>query len=97
MKTQPWNTKPLLIALMALGLHGASHAVTEGDVENSFNPYKAGFPSFPGLAAGTVVNKANVEQFKEVLDAGLYLVVKNGWDEIKVGPTTQFTMDKFYV
>ncbi|WP_428424987.1 DUF1329 domain-containing protein [Methylibium sp.] len=93
------NTKitKLSFALLVAGFAGAAVAVTEADVEQSFNPYKAGFPSFPGLSAGTVVNKANVEQFKDALDPGLYMVVKNGWTELKVGPTTQFELDKFYV
>ncbi|WP_353092029.1 DUF1329 domain-containing protein [Methylibium sp.] len=85
------------LALFTAGFTLAAGAATEADVEAAFNPYKNGFPSFPGLAAGTVVNKGNVEQFKDALDPGLYEVVKNGWDEIKVGPTTQFAMDKFYV
>src|SRR2546428_320236 len=86
-----------LLPLLAAGIFGTAQAVTEADVERSFNPYKSGFPTFPGLTAGTVVNKSNVEQFKDALDAGLYLVVKNGWDELKVEPTTQFETDKFYV
>lgn len=92
------KTTPLMAALLAAGsVSHAAHAATEADVEASFNPYKNGFPSVAGLSAGTVVNKANVEQFKDALDAGMYLMVKNGWTELKVGPTTQFTMDKFYV
>ena len=85
------------LALFTAGFALAAGAATEADVEASFNPYKNGFPSFPGMAPGLVINKANVEQFKDALDPGLYEIVKNGWDEIKVGPTTQFTMDKFYV
>lgn len=93
------NTKitNLSLALLVSGFAGAASAVTEADVEQSFNPYKAGFPAVAGLTAGTVVNKANVEQFKDALDPGLYMVVKNGWTELKVGPTTQFELDKFYV
>ncbi len=87
----------IALAVAALGLATAAHAVSEADIEKSFNPYKDGVPKVNGLAAGTVVNKANVEQFKDVLDPGMYLVVKNGWYEIKVGATTSFDVDKHYV
>lgn len=84
-------------ALLFAGAACHLYAATDADVDNSFNPYKGGFPSAPGLSAGTVINKSNVEQFKDVLDAGMYLVVKNGWYEIKVGPTTSFEVNKQYV
>lgn len=89
--------KRLTLSLAAAGLAAGALAATEADVEASFNPYKGGLPSFPGLSAGTVIGKANVEQFKDALDAGMYLAVKSGWTEIKVGPTTQFPLNKAYV
>lgn len=86
-----------LLPLLAAGMVGVSQAATEADVDNSFNPYKAGVPSFPGLTAGTTISKANVEQFKDVLGAGVYKLIKEGLFEIKVGATTQFTISKAYV
>jgi len=86
-----------MLPLMAAGVMGVAQAATDADVENSFNPYKAGMPSFPGLTAGTVINKANADQFKEVLGAGVYKLIKEGLFEIKVGATTQFTINKGYV
>ncbi|MBS1142305.1 MAG: hypothetical protein H6R13_3758 [Proteobacteria bacterium] len=86
-----------LLPFVAAGLVGSAFAATEADVENSFNPYKAGMPSFPGLAAGTVINKANVDQFKDVLGAGVYKLIKDGLFEMKVGATTQFAVHKGYV
>ncbi len=83
---------------LALGLMlAAGSAAAATDIDAAFNPYKAGVPSFPGLSAGTVVNKDNVEQFKDALDAAMYMLIKNGWTEIKVGPTTSFDVDKHYV
>ena len=86
-----------LFSLVLVAVIGAAQAATDADVERSFNPYKDGFPTFPGLSAGMTIDKSNVEQFKDVLDAGLYLTVKNGWDELHIGPTTQFEMNKHYV
>jgi len=84
-------------ALLAGLVAGTAQAVSEADVAASFDPYQKGFPSFPGLTAGMTINKDNVDQFADILDAGLLLSVKSGWTELKVGPTTQFAMDKFYV
>lgn len=89
--------KQQLIALLIAGLAGSAFAATEADVDNSFNPYKAGMPSFAGLTAGTVITKANVEQFKDVLGAGVYKLIKDGLFEIKVGATTQFAINKAYI
>lgn len=85
------------LALLAAACSGLAVAATEADVEASFNPYKGGFPSFPGLAVGTLINKDNVDKFKDAMDAGLYMSVKNGWTELKVGPTTQFTLNQAYI
>ncbi len=89
--------KQKIIAALLAGLSVTAFAATEADVENSFNPYKAGMPSFPGLTAGTVISKANVDQFKDALGAGVYKLIKEGSFEIKVGATTQFTISKAYV
>ena len=86
-----------MVPLLAAGVMGVAQAATEADVENSFNPYKAGMPSFPGLTAGTVINKANADQFKDVLGAGVYKLIKEGMFEMKVGATTQFAISKAYI
>ncbi len=86
-----------VLPLLAASISVAALAATDADVEKSFFPYKNGVPSMPGLAVGTVINKANVDQFKDALDVGMYQVIKNGWYEINVGKTTSFDSDKFYV
>ncbi|MFZ4535154.1 DUF1329 domain-containing protein [Propionivibrio sp.] len=93
MKKQLKALLPMLVA----GFMGSAMAATEADVEASFNPYKAGMPSFPGLTAGTVINKANADQFKDVLSMGIYKLLKDGLFEMKVGATTQFTINKPYI
>ncbi len=87
----------LLAVSMALVASSAAYAATEADVEKSFFPYKDGLPTADGVTPGTVINKDNVDQFKAVLDEGMYKVIKNGWYEIKVGKTTSFDQDKFYI
>jgi hypothetical protein len=93
--------KKRILAVAAAGLAtatiSATYAATEADVERSFNPYKDGFPAVPGLNPGTLINKGNVDQFKEVVPAGVYKLIKEGMFEIKLGPTTQFEINKAYV
>ncbi len=86
-----------LLPMLLAGLVGSAQGATEADVEATFNPYKAGMPSFAGLSAGTVINKANAEQFKDVLAPGVHKMLKDGLFEIKVGATTQFAINKAYV
>jgi len=80
-------------AMAAVGVQAA----TDADVEAQFFPYKNGVPSFAGMSPGMTIDKNNVEQFKDALDAGLYLTIKNGWYAVKVGPTTSFDVDPHYV
>ena len=47
--------KTLIAATVALLATGFAHASTEADVENTFNPYKGGFPKVNGLNPGTVI------------------------------------------
>lgn len=89
--------KKSILALLLAGLFGAAHAATEADVDNAFSPYKNGMPSFPGLSAGMTINKGNADQFKDILGAGVYKMIKDGLFEIKVGATTDLAMNKAYV
>ncbi len=85
------------LSLMLAVSFGMSHAATDADVESTFSPYKGGFPTTPGLSAGMTINKGNVDQFKNILALGTYRVIKEGWAEIKVGPTTNFNMPASYI
>lgn len=89
--------KAALVPLFAAGALGLAHAATDADVDATFNPYKNGLPSYPGLTPGTVINKANVDKFKEVIPLGVYTLLKDGMMEIKIGPTTQFQLMQGYV
>jgi hypothetical protein len=75
----------------------AAFAATDADVENTFSPYKKGFPTFPGVTPGLVINKANVDQFKEILAAGTYKIIKEGYFEMKIGQSSDFALTKQYV
>ena len=87
----------LLACASALLASTAVQAATDADVDTTFSPYKAGVPSFPGLSAGTVINKANADQFKDALPAGVYKLLKDGLFEMKVGATTDFALSSAYI
>ena len=86
-------TLSVLLALAA----GSTCAATDADVDRTFYPYKAGVPAVVGLTAGTVISKANVDQFKDAVPAGVYKLIKEGQFQIKVGPTSSFDLSKPYV
>ena len=89
--------KKTITAAVLLGLSLSVQAATEAELKASFDPYQNGFPSHPGLSAGTVINQGNVDQFKEVVPDSVYKLLKDGLFEIKVGPTTQFELSSAYV
>ncbi len=93
------NRKYLARALAAAFLVGAAgaQAATEADIESTFFPYKKGVPSFPGLTPGMTINKANVDQFKDILAAGTYKTIKEGWQDIKITATSSFDLSPAYV
>ncbi len=89
--------KSIALAVSLAALAGGALAATEADVEHTFNPYKGGMPSFPGLTPGMTINKANADQFKDILAASTYKLLKDGLFEMKVGATTQFELTKAYM
>ena len=86
-----------LLPVLLVTFTGIAFSATEADVDNSFNPYKNGVPTFPGLTPGITINKANVDQFKDALGTGVYKLIKDGLFQIQVGATTQFTISKAYI
>ncbi len=71
--------------------------IPEEVIQKSFFPYKDWTPDYQGYKPGIVINQSNADQFKEILDEGLYYFVKNGWVEIKTAPTTEFPLSQDYI
>ncbi|MDO8315289.1 MAG: DUF1329 domain-containing protein [Rugosibacter sp.] len=93
------NTRTLKIvaACAAAFLAQAAHAVTDAELEEAFFPYKKGFPTAPGLKAGMVINKSNVDQFKDIIIPGHFKLIKDGWMEIPVAATFDMPLPKPYI
>ena len=89
--------KPITLALSLALLGGSAIAATEADVESTFTPYKKGFPTSAGLNAGMTINKNNVDQFKDVLAAGTYKMLKEGAFEMKVVAPSNFDLSTGYI
>ena len=86
--------------LLAAALGMAADAVlaaTAADVDSILYPYESGTPQVAGVKPGLVINKANLDQFKDVVDAGEQLAIQKGWYEITVGPTVSFDPFPKYV
>jgi len=75
----------------------SAHAATEAEIQASFNPYKGGFPSAPGIQQGLVINKGNVEQFKDAMVPEVAELVKKGDLEIRVGASHSAPYPKVYI
>lgn len=89
--------KRTLTALITAASLSCAYAVTESDIDASFNPYANGFPTFPGLSAGLTIDQANVEKFKEILDPAMYEFIKAGETALTVGATTSFDTHQSYI
>jgi len=89
-------TKALLGAAL-LSVAASASAVTDADIENTFYPYKNGFPAVEGVNPGDVINKENVDQYTSVLDEGMIKHIKDGWVEITVGEPLDFVLNQGYI
>lgn len=86
-----------LISTALLAVSATAWGATEANVDDIFLPYKNGTPQVPGLKPGLVINKANLDQFKDVVDPGQQLAIQRGWYEITVGRTLSFDPFPKYV
>ncbi|RTL47335.1 MAG: DUF1329 domain-containing protein [Rhodocyclaceae bacterium] len=89
--------KQLTLALSAIFVASAAMAVTEAEIDQSFFPYKSQMPSFPGLTAGVVINKGNVQKFKDVIDSATFALIEKGQLEIPVEQTQSISLSPNYV
>ncbi len=84
------------LGLLALGMLSTSFALADA-IDDSFQPYAKGVPQIPGMEKGGVISKQNVERFQEFLDPAMQDMVRKGWVEIAVRPTTSLNIESSYV
>ncbi len=86
-----------LLAAGLMALTGVAHAATAADVDTSLLPYKSFEVDAVKFKPGTVVNKSNVETYKDYLDPAMYQFVKDGWYEFTIEATTSFDPPAPYI
>jgi len=91
--------KTLLTMALSTMVTGGVQAAQISDevIQEAFYPYASSVPEVDGIKAGMVINQANVDSVKDVLDPAMYQFIKNGDYEMKVGKTTDFALHKSYV
>lgn len=82
-------------ALFSVGTTAA--VITDEIIQESFYPYAQGVPSADSIKSGMVINAGNVDSVKDYLDPAMYMFIKNGDYEMKVGETTDFALHQSYV
>ena len=87
----------MLAFIMTAVAFSANAEFTAEDVENSFYPYKNWTPEFPGYEPGMVINSGNVDQFKDILDPGMYDHIKNGRYEMQTKETGSLELHPNYI
>jgi hypothetical protein len=80
-----------------MALTGAAYAATADDVDTSLFPYKNFEVDPVKFKPGTVVNKDNVEKYKDSLDVAMYQFIKDGMYEFTIAETTSFDPPAPYV
>ena len=82
-------------SVMATGVHAAQ--ISEEVIQEAFHPYAKSVPKSDTVKVGMTINASNVDSVKEYLDPAMYMFIKNGDYEMKVGETTSFDLHKSYV
>lgn len=91
------KSRLLVAAMLVVSGSAWAQSVPEEVIQKSFYPYKDGVPSHPVYKPGVVLNQGNADQFKDILDEGLYFFIKDGWVEVETAPTTDFPLSADYI
>lgn len=89
--------KKIAIYFIGVGFSACVYAITDSDIEQSFDPYQNGFPTASGLVAGTSINKSNVVKFKDLLDPATRSLVEQGNLEIVVADPYSIKLSNSYI
>lgn len=88
----------VILALLGLTLvAGTAFAATVEEMEQSFNPYKNGFPTVEGIKPGMVIDANNWQVAKDVIDPAFLLYLQKGYYTIRVGESFSFDAPPNYI
>ncbi len=98
MKTSAFRIVKSFLGVCTLAIcTGTAGAVTLDDVERAIFPYESWTPAFPGYTAGMAIDQTNVEQFKEILDPGMYEHIKAGRYVMQTTQTESLALHQNYI
>ncbi|WP_067867378.1 DUF1329 domain-containing protein [Neptuniibacter marinus] len=86
-----------LAVTTALSVSAQAAQVSEDVIQKAFHPYAKSLPKVDAITPGMTINAGNVDSVKEYLDPAMYMFIKNGDYEMKVGETTSFDLHKSYI
>jgi hypothetical protein len=86
-----------LAVTAGLSVNAQAAQISEEVIQEAFHPYANSLPKADMVKPGMTINAGNVDSVKEYLDPAMYMFIKNGDYEMKVGETTSFDLHKSYV
>ncbi|RLB68548.1 MAG: DUF1329 domain-containing protein [Deltaproteobacteria bacterium] len=90
--------RKIILALMGLTLlTGTAFAATVEEMENSFNPYKNGFPTVEGIKPGMVIDANNWQVAEDVIDPAFLQYIQAGYYSIRIGESFSFDVNPNFI
>jgi Protein of unknown function (DUF1329) len=86
-----------MFPLLATLATGASLAVTDADIDQSFNPYQGAPISAPGIVAGMKIDKSNLPKFKDLIDPATVALVEQGKLDLTIEDTRPIALHANYI
>lgn len=86
-----------LIGFSVIFAASQTMAVTDAEIDASFNPYQAGAIALPGISPGMKIDKANVQKFRDIIDPATYALIEQGKLEFPIEETHSIPLHSNYV
>ena len=97
LQVRRFASSPYLFLLSLLPLLFQALPSLADTIDDSFRPYAKGLPAIQGLEKGGVISKKNVDQYQDYIDPAMLEVLRKGWTELSVRPTSSFDIEPTYI
>lgn len=85
------------IGLPMIFAAGQAFALTDAEIDASFNPYQAGPTTSLGLTPGMKIDKSNAQKFRDIIDPATYALIEQGKLEFPVEETHSIALHPNYI
>lgn len=85
------------IGLPMIFAAGQAIALTDAEIDASFNPYQAGPTTSPGITPGMKIDKSNAQKFRDIIDPATYALIEQGKLEFPVEETHSIALHPNYI